>query len=92
MGHEVYANGREFSCKAGAGKFVAAFPDVCMTPPGEPATPPGVPIPYPNRAGDGERHHRRQQNGPDRGKEVWLSDGSLPQSTGDKGQIRRQRA
>ena len=24
------------------------FPDVCFTPPQTPATPPGVPIPYPN--------------------------------------------
>src|SRR5262245_32092719 len=48
MANEVYANGREVSCKAGAGKSVAAFPDVCFTPPQTPATPPGVPIPYPN--------------------------------------------
>jgi hypothetical protein len=48
MSNEVYANGRELSCKSGAGKTVAAFPDVCFTPPQTPATPPGVPIPYPN--------------------------------------------
>lgn len=30
------------------GKSICAFPDVCFTPPQTPATPPGVPIPYPN--------------------------------------------
>jgi hypothetical protein len=44
----VFANGREISCKAGSGKSICAFPDVCFTPPTAPPTPPGVPIPYPN--------------------------------------------
>ena len=48
MSNEVYANNMEVSCKAAAGKSIAAFPDVCFTPPQTPATPPGVPIPYPN--------------------------------------------
>lgn len=48
MANEVYANNMEVSCKAANGKAVAAFPDVCFTPPQTPATPPGVPIPYPN--------------------------------------------
>ena len=48
MANKVFANGREVACKAGSGKTIAAFPDVCMTPPQTPATPPGVPIPYPN--------------------------------------------
>jgi hypothetical protein len=48
MGNQVYANMMEVSCKAAAGKSICAFPDVCMTPPQTPATPPGVPIPYPN--------------------------------------------
>ena len=48
MGNEVYANKMEVSCKAAAGKAICAMPDVCMTPPQTPATPPGVPIPYPN--------------------------------------------
>jgi len=48
MANEVYANGMELACKAGAGKTICAFPDVCFTPPENPATPPGVPIPYPN--------------------------------------------
>lgn len=48
MSNEVYANNMEVSCKAAAGKSICAFPDVCFTPPLTPATPPGVPIPYPN--------------------------------------------
>jgi hypothetical protein len=48
MANQVYANNMEVQCKAGSGKSIAAFPDVCMTPPENPATPPGVPIPYPN--------------------------------------------
>lgn len=48
MSNQVYANNMEVSCKQAAGKAVCAFPDVCFTPPQTPATPPGVPIPYPN--------------------------------------------
>jgi len=48
MSNNVFVNTREVSCKAAAGKSIAAFPDVCFTPPQTPATPPGVPIPYPN--------------------------------------------
>lgn len=48
MGNDVFANGREVSCKAASGKAICAFPDVCFTPPENPATPPGVPVPYPN--------------------------------------------
>lgn len=43
----VYANGLEISCKAQGNKIIAATPDTCMTPPENPATPPGVPVPYP---------------------------------------------
>ncbi|MEO1309902.1 MAG: DUF4150 domain-containing protein [Pseudomonadota bacterium] len=50
MANDVFANGREISCKKSTGKSIAAFPDVCMTPPTAPPTPPGVPIPYPNTA------------------------------------------
>ena len=50
MANDVFANGREISCKKADGKAIAAFPDVCMTPPTAPPTPPGVPIPYPNTA------------------------------------------
>jgi len=48
MANEVYANGMEIACKSGAGKTICAMPDVCFTPPENPATPPGVPVPYPN--------------------------------------------
>jgi 5-methylcytosine-specific restriction endonuclease McrA len=48
MANQVFANGMEVSCKAADGKSICAFPDVCFTPPQTPATPPGVPIPYPN--------------------------------------------
>ncbi|MEM9496434.1 MAG: DUF4150 domain-containing protein [Pseudomonadota bacterium] len=50
----VYANSLEVSCKAQANKVIAAFPDVCFTPPQTPATPPGVPIPYPSFGLDGD--------------------------------------
>lgn len=48
MANDVYANNREIACKKASGKAICAFPDVCFTPPQTPATPPGVPIPYPN--------------------------------------------
>lgn len=48
MANNVFANNREISCKKADGKSICAFPDVCMTPPENPATPPGVPVPYPN--------------------------------------------
>lgn len=50
MGGNVFANGLEITGKATDGKTIAAFPDVCFTPPQTPATPPGVPIPYPSFA------------------------------------------
>lgn len=50
MGNDVFANKMEISCKAGDGKSICATPDVCFTPPMTPATPPGVPAPYPNSA------------------------------------------
>jgi hypothetical protein len=54
MASKVFANMMEISCKAGAGKGICAFPDVCFTPPQTPATPPGVPIPYPNTGMDSD--------------------------------------
>lgn len=45
MSNKVFVNNNEISCKSGSGKVVAAFPDVCMSPPSPPAGP--VPIPYP---------------------------------------------
>ena len=47
MANQVFANNREISCKSASGQSIAAFPDVCFTPPQAPPTPPGVPIPYP---------------------------------------------
>lgn len=46
MSHEVYANGDEIAGKAGMGKVIAAFPDVCLSPPSPPAGP--IPVPYPD--------------------------------------------
>lgn len=46
MSVEVYANNDEIACKAGDGKVIASFPDVCLTPPPPPAGP--LPIPYPD--------------------------------------------
>lgn len=54
MANAVFANGREIACKAGSGKTICAMPDVCFTPPENPATPPGVPIPYPNTGMDSD--------------------------------------
>src|SRR5229473_6202573 len=84
MANEVYANGREISCKAAAGKAIAAFPDTCFTPPQTPATPPGVPIPYPNTgmASDTTEGSKTVQIS---GQEVMLKDKSyFKQSSGDE--------
>lgn len=54
MADKVFTNSMEVSCKAGPGKSICAFPDVCFTPPQTPATPPGVPIPYPNTSMDSD--------------------------------------
>lgn len=84
MGNEVYANGREVSCKAAAGKSICAFPDVCMTPPQTPATPPGVPIPYPN-TGVASDCTGGSKNVKISGEEVLLKDKSyFKKSTGDE--------
>ncbi len=48
MANNVFANGLEIACKAGEGKSVACFPDVCFTPPPPPAG--FIPIPYANTA------------------------------------------
>ncbi len=47
MANEVYANNMEISCKAASGKSIAAFPDVCFTPPQAPPTPLGYRSPTP---------------------------------------------
>src|SRR2546430_1674392 len=84
MGNEVYANGMELACKAGEGKSICAFPDVCFTPPENPATPPGVPIPYPNTgmASDTTDGSKTVQIS---GKEVMLKNKSyFKKSTGNE--------
>jgi len=84
MANEVYANGREVSCKAGAGKSICSFPDVCFTPPENPATPPGVPIPYPNTGVDSDATSG-SKTVQISGQEVMLKDSSyFAKSTGDE--------
>jgi hypothetical protein len=84
MSNQVYANHMEVSCKSGAGKAICAFPDVCFTPPQTPATPPGVPIPYPNTGmasdtSDGSTSVKIS------GQEVMLKNkSSFKKSTGDE--------
>jgi len=84
VANEVYVNGREIACKAASGKSICAFPDVCFTPPQTPATPPGVPIPYPNTglasdATDGSKKVKIS------GKEIMLKNKScFKKSSGDE--------
>lgn len=84
MANQVYANMMEVSCKQASGKSICAFPDVCFTPPQTPATPPGVPIPYPNTGmasdcTDGSRSVKIS------GQEVMLKNKSyFKKSTGDE--------
>jgi hypothetical protein len=84
MANKVYANTMEVSCKAASGKSICATPDVCFTPPQTPATPPGVPIPYPNTGmasdtTDGSSSVKIS------GKEVMLKDKSyFKKSMGDE--------
>lgn len=84
MANQVYANMMEISCKAAGGKTICAFPDVCFTPPQTPATPPGVPIPYPNTgmASDATEGSTTVQIS---GKEVMLKNKScFSKSTGNE--------
>jgi len=84
MGNQVYANNMEISCKSADGKAVACFPDVCFTPPQTPATPPGVPIPYPN-TGMATDTTNGSKTVKISGKEVMLKDKSyFKTSTGDE--------
>lgn len=48
MTKNVFANGREISCKKDDNKSICSMPDVCLSPPSPPAGP--IPIPYPNTA------------------------------------------
>ena len=75
MANNVFANGNELACKAGDGKAIACMPDVCMTPPENPATPPGVPVPYPNtvKASDATSGSKKVKIS---GKEVMLKNKS----------------
>lgn len=84
MGNDVFANGREISCKAADGKSICAFPDVCFTPPQTPATPPGVPVPYPN-TGMASNTTNGSKSVKISGKEVMLKNKSyFKKSTGDE--------
>jgi len=84
MANNVFANGREISCKSGSGKSICVFPDVCMTPPQTPATPPGVPIPYPN-TGMASDTTSGSKNVKISDKEVMLKNKSyFKSSTGDE--------
>ena len=78
MGCEVYANSDEIACKAGDGKVIAAFPDVCLSPPSPPAGP--VPVPYPDTS-----FSKDMKNGSKtvkiKGKEVMLKDQSFYKSS-----------
>jgi hypothetical protein len=84
VSNQVFANNMEVSCKAANGKSICAFPDVCFTPPQTPATPPGVPIPYPNTGlasdcTDGSSSVKIS------GQEIMLKDKSyFKKSTGDE--------
>ncbi len=74
MGCEVYANDNEIACKAGDGKVIAAFPDVCLSPPSPPAGP--IPVPYPDTSfsKDMQRGSKTVQI---KGKPVMLKDQSF---------------
>jgi Domain of unknown function (DUF4150) len=80
----VFANSMEISSKSMGGKSICQFPDVCFTPPLTPATPPGLPIPYPNTGmssdtSDGSTSVKIS------GEQIMLKDKSVfKQSTGDE--------
>lgn len=80
MSVAVYANGMSIACKVADGKTIAAFPDVCLSPP----SPPIPPIPYPNTAAasDTSDGSKTVQIG---GEEVMLKDKStFKTSTGNE--------
>jgi hypothetical protein len=88
MSNQVYANGREVSCKAGEGKSICAFPDVCLSPPTPPAGP--IPIPYPNTGvtTDTSNGSKTVQIS---GQEVMLKNSSaFKTSTGDEAATKSQ--
>lgn len=74
MGNEVFANGNEIACKSGDDKVIAAFPDVCLSPPSPPAGP--IPVPYPNTSFSKDMKKGSKSVKID-GKEVMLKDQSF---------------
>jgi hypothetical protein len=88
MVDQVFANGMEIACKSGDGKVVAAFPDVCLSPPPPPAGP--IPIPYPISSFDSDT-----ANGSKTvfigGQEIMLKDQSYyKQCNGDEAATKSQ--
>ena len=78
MSKNVYANGMEVACKAGDGKVIASFPDVCLSPPSPPAGP--IPVPYPDTSfsKDMQDGSKSVQIG---GAEIMLKDQSFFQTS-----------
>jgi Domain of unknown function (DUF4150) len=78
MSCNVFANNDEIACKAGAGKVIAAFPDVCLSPPSPPAGP--IPVPYPDSsfAKDTKKGSKSVKI---KNKEVMLKDQSFYKSS-----------
>ena len=77
MSKKVFANSSAIAGQAGKGMIVAAFPDVCMSPPSPPAGP--VPVPYPDtsKTSDLKKGSKKVKIG---GKPVFLSGQSYLQS------------
>jgi hypothetical protein len=74
LGNEVFANGNEIACKSGDAKVIAAFPDVCLSPPSPPAGP--IPVPYPDTSFSKDMKNGSKKVKID-GKEVMLKDKSF---------------
>jgi hypothetical protein len=74
VSNNVYANGNAIACKSGDDKVIAAFPDVCLSPPSPPAGP--IPVPYPDTS-----FSKDMQNGTKtvqiNGAEVMMKDQSF---------------
>src|SRR6185369_4615354 len=76
------ANGRELAAKVGGGNVIAAFPDVCLSPPSPPAGP--IPIPYPVASQDSDTTGGSKSVLIE-GKEIMLKDSSsFKKCTGDE--------
>jgi uncharacterized Zn-binding protein involved in type VI secretion len=88
MSNDVYANGREVSCKASDGVSPCAFPDVCLSPPTPPAGP--LPIPYPN-TGKGSDTSEGSKTVQIAGQEAMIKDSScFKSSMGDEAATKAQ--